>query len=338
MDYSKAGVDRKERKKSKKHFSLFRETFSLSRHGKIIETPFNTLYPVGNGIYHVKTTDGVGTKVLLAQLAGKNDTIGIDAVASVANDCIRSGAEPVAMTNTIDIKKSDESLVKEIQKGLNIGAKEALCPMVGGELADIGEILSAEYHINCDCAGEVKKENIIRGNIKDGQVIIGVRSSGLHTNGFTLARKILFKEWGGKFDAFQKVDGLDKELAFEALEPTKIYVKKILNAMKKFEIQAAVHITGDAYLKFGRLLRPPLGIEFNNFKPQEIFNLVKREGKVSIKEMLSTFNMGWGFALVAEKNDSDDIISIVKDSEVIGKVNTSSKITVVYGKEKIFLA
>src|SRR3989338_1299306 len=156
MDYSKAGVDRDERTRAKSHFDSFRETYSFSRHGKIMETPFNTLYPVSNGIYHVKTSDGVGTKVLLAQLANKHDTIGIDAVAAVANDCVRCGAQPIALTNVIDAKKTDERLISEIQKGLNKGAKIAGCPMVGGELADIGELLTAAYHINCDCVGEVR--------------------------------------------------------------------------------------------------------------------------------------------------------------------------------------
>lgn len=337
MDYSAAGVDRAERSKAKSHFAAFRETYSLSRHRKIIETPFNTLYPVGGDVYHAKTSDGVGTKVLLAQLANKHDTIGIDAVAAVVNDCIRCGAQPIALTNVIDVRKTDERLVSELQKGLSKGAKIAGCPMVGGELADLNEILAAAYHINCDCVGEVRKEKIIAGRAEEGNVVIGLRSSGMHTNGFTLARKVLFREWGGKFDAFKVLDGMEKELVLEALTPTEIYVNEIMAVAKDFEITAAVHITGDAYLKFKKILPPGTGIELGNFKPHEIFSAIQREGSVRTAEMFSTFNMGWGFAVIAKKEDADDILGRLKHAEIIGKVTGSGNIVVSYRDEKVVL-
>ena len=193
--YAKAGVDRKIREKAKKSLRDFESTFKLSKYGRVIDTPFNILYPLGKDIYHVKTCDGVGTKVLLAQLINKHDTIGIDAVAMVVNDCIRCGARPIAITDMIDIKKSEAKLLKEIQKGLLKGAKEAECSIVGGEIADMPELLNATYHINCDCVGEVKKKAIVTGEkINPGNIVIGFRSSGIHSNGLTLARKILFKK------------------------------------------------------------------------------------------------------------------------------------------------
>jgi phosphoribosylformylglycinamidine cyclo-ligase len=316
--YAEAGVDRELRDKAKKHLADLKSTFVLSKYGKIIETPYNTLYPISNNIFHVKTSDGVGTKVLLAQLANKHDTIGIDGIAMVVNDCIRCGAQPIAITDAIDIKKSDPEIIQEIQKGLSIGAHESDCPLVGGEIADVPEIMNAFYHINCDCVGEVEKNKIITGEkIKPGDIVIGLPSSGVHSNGISLLRKSLFKEWGGKYDTFEKLDDFDRELIFEALEPTKIYVKPFLKAAKEINILGAVNITGDAYLKFKKLTR--FGFEFDNFKPQPIFRLIQNCG-VPIEEMFKTFNIGWGFAVIVRKEDVEDTLQLLKDSKVIGKI------------------
>ncbi len=339
--YAKTGVNRELREKTKKSLRSFELTYKLSKYGKIIKTPFNALYPIGEEKYQVKTADGVGTKVLLAELANKHDTIGIDAVAMVVNDCIRCGARPIAITDIIDIKKSEPKLLREIQKGLIFGAREAGCPLVGGEIADVPELLNATYHINCDCAGEVEKEKIITGEkIRSGNIVIGFRSSGIHSNGLTLARKVLFKKWGGKFDAFDKPKGLDRELIFECLEPTKIYVKPFLKIAEKFEILAAVHITGDGYLKFKKLIRN-FGFEFFNFKPQSIFNLIREAGKVNLKEMFSIFNMGWGFAIIVKKRDGDNILKLLKkeklEAEIMGKVIKEKKIIINYQNKKIIL-
>jgi len=328
--YAEAGVDRELRSKAKKHLVELKSTFSLSKYGSIIETPFNNLYPISNDIFHVKTSDSVGTKVLLAQLAGKHDTIGIDGIAMVVNDCIRCGAEPIALTDTIDVKKSDPEIIEEIQKGLSIGAHEAGCPLIGGEIADVPEIITASYNIICDCVGEVEKNKIISGKkIKVGDVIIGLPSSGVHSNGISLLRKTLFKTWGGKYDEFEKLDNFDRELIYEALEPTKIYVKPFLNAVKKIDILGAVHITGDAYLKFRKLTN--LGFEFDNFKPHPIFNLI-RECGVPIKEMFKTFNMGYGFAVIVRKEDVEDALQLLKDGEIIGKITDNDLVIKFEGK------
>ena len=336
--YAKAGVNRKLREKAKRELKDFELTYKF-RKGKIIKTPFNILYPLSENRYQVKVCDGVGTKVLLADLSNKHNTIGIDAVAMVVNDCIRCGARPTAITDMIDIKKSEPKLLKEIQKGLILGAKEANCPLVGGEIADVPELLKATYHINCDCVGEVKKQNIITGEkIKLGNIIIGLRSSGIHSNGLTLTRKILFKKWEGKFDAFDKPKGLKKPLVYECLMPTKIYVKSFLKVAQKFEILGAVNITGDAYLKFKKL---NFGFEFFNFKPQPIFNLIQETGKISLKEMFSVFNMGWGFAIIVKKENTNEIVDLLKKlkvkAEVIGKVIKEKRIIINYQDKKLVL-
>ena len=341
ITYAKAGVNRKLREKAKKSLTSFKSTFRLSKYGKIIKTPFNLLYPISKNRYWTKVCDGVGTKVLLAQLADKHDTIGMDAVAMVVNDCIRSGARPIAITDMIDIRKSEPKVLGEIQKGLILGAKEAGCPIVGGEIADVPELLNATYHINCDCVGEVKKQKIITGEkIKPGDIVIGFQSSGIHSNGLTLARKVLFKKWGGKFDTFEKPKCLKKSLVYECLEPTKIYVESFLKIAKKFEILGAIHITGDAYLKFKKLMRN-FGFELFNFKPQPIFNLIQRTGSISDQEMFKTFNMGWGFAIVVKKEDVNKILDLLEklkvEAEVIGKVIKEKKIFINYRDKKLIL-
>jgi len=338
--YAEAGVDRELRSKAKKHLVELKSTFSLSKHGSIIETPFNNLYPINNNIFHVKTSDSVGTKVLIAQLAGKHDTIGIDGIAMVANDCIRCGAEPIALTDTIDMKKSDPEVIEEIQKGLSIGAHEAGCPLIGGEIADVPEIITASYNIICDCVGEVEKNKIITDEkIKIGDAIIGLPSSGVHSNGISLLRKILFKAWGGKYDTFETLDGFDRELIYEALEPTRIYVKPFLNAVKQIDILGAVHITGDAYLKFRKLTN--LGFEFDNFKPQPIFNLIQKCGNIETKEMACTFNLGWGFALIVNKEDADKTLDLLEkykvSAEVIGRIIKENRIIIKYNNEEVVL-
>lgn len=339
--YAKAGVNRELRKKAKKSLEGFESTYKFSRYGKIIKTPFNLLYPIGGDKYQVKTSDGVGTKVLLAQLANKHETIGQDAIAMVVNDCIRSGARPMAITDMIDIKKSEPGLLGKIQKGLIKGAKESDCPLVGGEIADVPELLNISYHLNSDCLGEIRKKNIIWGDkIKVADVIIGFQSSGVHSNGISLLRKTLFKKWGGKFATFEIPDGLTRPLIYEALEPTRIYVKPFLKVAEKFKILGALHITGDAYLKFKKLMRNSIGFEFSNFKPQPIFNLI-RECGVSIKEMFKTFNMGWGFAIVVRKKDVNNVLNLLKKervkAEVIGKVTGEKKIIINYQNKKIIL-
>lgn len=329
--YAEAGVDRELRSKAKKHLIDLKSTFTLSKHGSIIETPFNNLYPISNDVLHVKTSDSVGTKVLLAQLADKHDTIGIDAIAMVVNDCIRCGAQPIALTDTIDMKKSDPEIIGELEKGLKTGAYEAGCPLIGGEIADVPEIINASYNIICDCVGEVEKNKVITGEkIKPGDTIIGLPSSGAHSNGISLLRKTLFKEWGGRYDAFERLDNFNNELIYEALEPTKIYVKPFLEAAKRIDILGAVHITGDAYLKFRKLTN--FGFEFDNFKPHPIFNLIRDCG-VQTEEMFKTFNMGWGFAVIVRKEDADNALQILKDSEIIGKIIDKGLIIKFEGKK-----
>jgi len=327
ISYSEAGVDRKERDKAK-DFSLLHKIQPKNS----IRTPFNTLFPLrGTDLYYTFCSDGIGTKVLLAQLAGRHDTIGIDGVAMVVNDVIRCGAKPESMVNVIDIKKSEPLLLQEIIKGINAGALEAECPVIGGETADVPELINGisedPYHINFACIGIVEKEKIIYGNnLKKGDIIIGLESNGVHSNGISLARKVLFKEWNGCYEKEHYSEELKAKVLDEVLKPTTIYVKPVLKAMRKIEVKGAIHITGDAYLKFNKFFpfNHKIGFEFelNELKP--IFSFIQESAKkigrkITAEEMLKTFNMGWGFALITGKENEGQLIKILESEKVKAK-------------------
>jgi phosphoribosylformylglycinamidine cyclo-ligase len=347
--YTEAGVDRKTRAKSKEGLSTLKQTYTLGKYGEVIQLPYGNIFSAGDR-YLDLVIEGVGTKVLLAQLADKYDTIGIDGVAMAVNDVIRSGATPLALVDNIHTQVSDPSLVREWLKGILRGAAEADCPVPGGEIGDVADLIKGTtkgkgFDLIIASIGEVLEEDIIFGDkIKAGDAVVGLRSSGVHSNGISFVRRVLFKEWGGKYEPFDIPDGFTKEIVYKTLEPTKIYVKPFLNAAKKLKIKGAVHITGDAYLKFNRLTKfsKGIGFEFTNFKPQPIFELIQKtasevRGTITDEEMLKTFNMGWGFAVVVDKNNQDDAISVFEKSGVeaerIGTVTVSRKIVAHY-KEK----
>ncbi len=351
--YAEAGVDRELRAKSKAALKALKQTYKNSRYGKVIQLPYGNIFPVGDKYFDL-VIEGIGTKVLLAQLANKYDTIGIDGVAMATNDVIRSGAKPLAFADNIHAQVSDSKLVAEWMKGIVKGANEAGCIVPGGEIGDVAEIIKgiAEgkgFDMVFACIGEMNRSDIIFGNnIKPGDVVIGLRSSGIHSNGITLARKILFRQWGGKYEPYHIPNGFDRELVYEVLEPTKIYVKPFLNAAEKYEVKGAVHITGDAYLKFDKLMQfsEGIGFEFDNFKPQPIFELIQKSAPeirapITDEEMLKTFNMGWGYAVVVNKSDKDAVVdSFEKDkiqAEQIGKVTDSGRIVASYRGKKILL-
>jgi phosphoribosylformylglycinamidine cyclo-ligase len=340
--YAKAGVDRELRAKSKESLKRLKATYKYSRYGKIIRLPYGNIFPFGDSYLDFQI-EGVGSKVLLAQLADKYDAIGIDAVALAVNDVIRSGAKPLAIVDNIHAQASNPRLVDEWIKGIVKGANEAECFVPAGEIGDVAEVVRGlvdgkGFDMIVASIGEVAEKDIVYGNnIKSGDAVIGLRSSGIHSNGVSLARKILFKQWGGKYEAYDSPNGLNREIVFEVLEPMKIYVKPIMTVLREFHVKGLVHITGDAYLKFNRLIKfsKGIGFEFNNFKPQPIFQLIQETAKelkkpITDEEMLKTFNMGWGFAVVCEKEDKDDIIESFRknkaEAELIGKVNASEKI------------
>jgi len=352
--YAGAGVDRELRAESKKSLKILEETYNFSRYGEVVQLPYGNIFPFGENCYLDLVIEGVGTKVLVAQLAEKYDTIGIDGVAMAVNDVIRSGARPLAVADNIHTQVSDLNLVREWMKGIAKGATEAECIVPSGEIGDVAELIiglteGKGFDMVFASVGEVSKENIISGrNIKPDDVIIGLRSSGIHSNGVSLVRKILFKQWGGKYDTHDVPEGLDREIIYEVLKPTKVYVKPVLGVAGEVKVIAAVHITGDGYLKFDRLTKfsEGIGFEFNNFKPQPIFELIRKTaselgGTITDEEMFKTFNMGWGFAIIVNKTDEDKAIYVLEktgtQAEKIGQITDSEGIKILYEDKKIVM-
>ncbi|MGD0202317.1 MAG: phosphoribosylformylglycinamidine cyclo-ligase [Candidatus Bathyarchaeia archaeon] len=352
--YTDAGVNRQQRAESKKALKNLQETYKHIRYGGIMHLPYGNIFPIGENTFLDLVIEGVGTKVLIAQLAQKYDTIGIDAVAMAINDVIRSGAKPLAIADNIHAQASDPRLVREWLKGIIQGAAQAECPVTGGETGDVAEIIkglaeNAGFDMVVASVGEVERQEIITGeNIKPGDPIIGLASSGLHSNGITMARKILFKQWGGKYQPNDIPTGLDKEIVLEALEPTKIYVKPLLKLASEVKVKAAVHITGDAYMKFNNLasFSPGIGFEFNNFKPQPIFSFIQKTAAelgyiISDEEMFKTFNMGWGFGIIVDKTEIDKAMNTLEQDsskpEIIGKVTDKQTVEIHYQNKKLLL-
>ncbi|MGQ9530726.1 MAG: phosphoribosylformylglycinamidine cyclo-ligase [Candidatus Bathycorpusculaceae bacterium] len=352
--YAKAGVNRRLRSESKRALGILRKTYGFSCYGKVIELPYGNIFPFGENRYLDLVIEGVGTKVLVAQLAGKFDTIGVDGVAMAVNDVIRSGAKPLAIADNIHVQFSDPKLVEELLKGVAKGAVEAGCVVPSGEIGDVADVVKGlvegkGFDMVVAAMGEVSGEKIIYGrNIKPGDIIVGLASSGIHSNGVSLARKVLFKRWSGRYEPYEVPDGLGREVVYEVLEPTKIYVKPLLRVAEEVKVKAAVHITGDAYLKFDRLAKfsKGIGFEFDNFKPQPIFELIQKTasevcGRITDEEMFKTFNMGWGFAVIVDRADEDKAVDVLEKSgvhaEKIGCVNDLRGIRIFYRNRKIIL-
>ena len=353
LTYSEAGVDRYTRTKSKETLAMLRQTYTWGKYGKVVQLPFGNIFLAGD-CYLDLVIEGVGTKVLLAQLADKYDTIGVDGVAMAVNDVIRSGATPLALVDNFHVHVSDPELVKEWLKGIIQGAKESDCPVPGGEIGDVAAIIKGladgkGFDLIVASVGNVQKGDIIFGtDIKPDDAVIGLRSSGVHSNGISLVRRVLFREWGGKHEPFDIPDGFDREIVYEALEPTEIYVKSFLSTAEQVTVKGAIHITGDAYVKFDRFMRysKGIGFELTNFKPQPIFDLIQRTapdvgGTITDEEMLKTFNMGWGFGVIVDKGDVDETVSIIEknniEAEHIGNVTSSGKIVAHYKTKKLQL-
>lgn len=295
------------------------------------------LLEIGNNKVIAMHTDGVGTKVLIAQLARRYDTVGIDCVAMNANDVICVGAEPIAFVDYIALKRANERLVHEIMKGLVEGARQADLPIVGGETAVMPDVITG-YERAFDLAGTVigiaDKDKLVLGdNITCNDIIVGVESSGLHSNGYSLVRKVLLRRYKIK----QKVQELNGTLADELLKPTRIYVKPVLEVLKRAEVHGLAHITGGSFTKLSRLTNK-FGFELDSMpEPHEIFKLVQKHAKISDKEMYGTFNMGIGLCVIVPKGSEDLVIDVFRRydmrSNVIGRISDARGVYI--GKLKL---
>lgn len=275
------------------------------------------------------STDGVGSKILVAKMMNKYDTVGIDCIAMVVNDILCVGAEPIALVDYLAVENPDPETASEIAEGLVKGAEESNISIIGGETASLPKIIK-DFDLAGTGIGFVDTDKIISGkDIEIGDTLIGLKSSGIHSNGLSLARKAIFED--AKLQVDDKIPNTNKTVGEELLTPTKLYVKPIVNLFKKdFNIHGLAHITGGGFTNLQRL-KKGIGFEINNLpEPQEIFKLIY-EQNVPLKEMYKVFNMGIGFVIIAKEEEADKIIEEVsKDVEAykIGKVISEDKIKI----------
>ena len=273
-------------------------------------------------------TDGVGTKLLIASAMEKYDTVGIDCVAMNANDIICVGATPVSFVDYIAASRNDARIFKKIIKGLVKGAKQARVPIVGGETAIIPELLRPgkfSFDLAGTIVGIIPKKRIILGrSIKRRDVIIGAHSSGLHSNGYTLARKVL-----SKYRLTENIPKVGK-LGNVLLEPTKIYVSPILEILEKCNVHGLAHITGGGFSNLLRLKRTLYELD-SMPKVPPIMELIASKG-IKDAEMHKTFNMGVGMCIVASESGESQIMSIMRKhkihASVIGHIGTGSGVKI----------
>jgi len=259
----------------------------------------------------VSSTDGVGTKLKIAQMIRKHDTVGIDLVAMSVNDVVVQGAEPLFFLDYIATGKIDVETTVQIVEGVVRGCQEAGCALIGGETAEMpGFYPDGEYDLAGFCVGVVEADRMIDGSeIRVGDRIIGIASSGLHSNGFSLARRVLFEEGG--FGPDDRAEGLAESLGLELLKPTRIYVKTILNLIKHFNIRGIVHITGGGFLdNIPRIVPGPCRAVFQRgtWPAPPLFELIRKTGHIDEMEMFRVFNMGIGMILIAAEKDHAEIL------------------------------
>ena len=280
----------------------------------------------------VSGTDGVGTKLKVAFSLNKHDTVGIDLVAMSVNDVITSGAKPLFFLDYISIGKLSEKVVVELVKGITEGCKMADCALLGGETAEMpGFYSEGEYDLAGFAVGIVEKSKIIDGReIGDGDAVIGIASNGLHSNGFSLVRKVLFES--KKYKISDKIPSFEKSLGEELLKPTRIYVSSILHLLEKYKILGIAHITGGGIVEnIPRILPEGVSVRIDqeSWPKPSIFTLIQKEGEISDEEMYRTFNMGIGMVLIVPQNDASKVINELKmiryDSYIIGKVIKGNK-------------
>ncbi len=276
----------------------------------------------------ISGTDGVGTKLKVAMLMDKHDSIGIDAVAMCVNDILVQGAEPLFFLDYIAVGKLQPEKVADIVKGVAEGCLQANCSLIGGETAEMpGFYGEDEYDIAGFAVGVADKDKILTGSkVQAGDVLIGLPSTGLHSNGFSLARKVLLEH--GAFAVTDKPAELDGMSVGEAmLIPTKIYVKEVLPLVEAGLIHAMAHITGGGLIEnLPRVFPDGLGarIDCRSWQPQPIFSLIEKTGNVAREEMYRVFNMGVGFVLIVSPADAEQVLAALPGAFRMGSMQAGA--------------
>ena len=280
----------------------------------------------------VSGTDGVGTKLKIAQMMGVHDTVGIDLVAMCVNDILVHGAEPLFFLDYIALGKLHPPLVEALVKGVSQGCEQAGCALIGGETAEMpGFYQEDEYDLAGFTVGAVERSRLLDGSaVEAGDIIIGLPSSGIHSNGYSLVRKVLLEKAGLKLD--QYIPELGRTLGEELITPTRIYVKTALALLEEVPIRAMAHITGGGIPEnLPRVLPAELGaaIDRRAWEPPAVFQLIGQLGQVAPEEMYRTFNMGIGFILITSPEQSDNALKclLAKGEKpiVLGRVSPGSE-------------
>lgn len=284
----------------------------------------------------VSGTDGVGTKLMLAFEMDKHDTIGIDAVAMCVNDVLVQGAKPIYFLDYIAVGQNKPEVIEQIVKGVADGCVQSACALIGGETAEMPDMYNVDhYDLAGFCVGVVDKSKLKDSrNLKVGDVLIGLPSTGVHSNGFSLVRKVLFKD--NHLDAHATYDQLDGQLLGDVLlTPTKIYVKAVSSLFDQVDIHAMSHITGGGfYENVPRMLKEGMGVRIDTkaFPRPKIFDFIQQKGKIENQEMYNVFNMGIGFVMAVDPKDvqkvQDALQAIGETSYVIGEVTDSGEVDV----------
>ena len=332
LTYKKAGVDISQIKQSQKAIGkLISSTHKLQKKAKMTHGfgHYAGIVEIPGGKLLATHTDGVGTKVVIANMMKKYNTIGIDCVAMNVNDIICIGATPISFVDYIASNKNDVTILKKIVEGLVMGAKRSFMPIVGGETAIMPDVIEGKgfaFDLAGMVVGLLDKKDLILGNkIKINDVIIGANSTGFHSNGYSLARKVLLKKYSIK----DKVKGVGS-IGDAMLKPTEIYTNPVLEMIQKCKINGLAHITGGAFTKLLRLKN--IGYQIDSLpKIPPIIELVQEQG-IKSEEMYKTFNMGVGFCVIAPENQVTKIKSIFKKHKI-----SSQEIGQVISKKGVFV-
>ncbi|EAG9231990.1 phosphoribosylformylglycinamidine cyclo-ligase [Listeria monocytogenes] len=338
--YSKAGVDVEAGyqvvERIKKHVARTKRLGAMGALGS-----FGGMFDLSS--LHLKEpvlvsgTDGVGTKLLLAIEADKHDTIGIDCVAMCVNDILAQGAEPLLFLDYIATGKTDPVKMEQIVKGVADGCEQAGAALIGGETAEMPDMYGAEdYDLAGFTVGAVEKQKLItEGAVKAGDTLIGIPSSGIHSNGYSLVRKIFFKD--NEFSLDAEISELDVPLVEELLKPTRIYVKPVLEVLKEVDVHGITHVTGGGFVEnLPRMLTSDLAVkvELGSWPVLPIFDVMKKYGQLNEMEMYEIFNMGIGMVLAVAKSDVERTLEVlVQNGEaayVIGEVTTRENDAVIF--------
>jgi len=281
----------------------------------------------------VLCTDGVGSKVKIASEFRKWDTVGIDCIAMNVNDAICVGAEPLAFVDYLAIDDPKPEITRELGKGLETGAKLSNISIIGGETASLPEIVNG-FDLAGTCLAYVKKNDIILGEkTAPGDVIIGLQSSGIHSNGYTLVRKIIAKNGLSYKDTFPDGYYLGQLIGDVLLTPTHIYVREILELLKRVKVHGLAHITGSGLWNLPRLNKNVKFVLDDLFEPHPIFRFLQKYGNIEDREMYQTFNMGMGFVVVVSQQDVPETLKILKkhskvNSKIVGRITKGNGVEV----------